>query len=75
MAIIKKRALKELNDDDVSKRLSELRLELSKEKAHIIVGGTPTSTGRVSQLRKTIAKLLTEKSNRKKGGETTGRSM
>jgi len=81
MAIIKKRALKEMNDGDIQNRINELRLELSKERAQIIVGGSPTSTGRVSQLRKTIAKLLTEtkvrqtKVKQTKGGESTGRSM
>ena len=81
MAIIKKKALKEMSNDDIHKRITELRLELAKEKAQIIVGGSPTSTGRVSQIRKTIAKLLTEDKIRKtrivkpKGGESTGRSM
>ena len=76
MAIIKKRALKEMSDDDIQKRINELRLELSKERAQIVVGGSPTSTGRVSQIRRTIAKLITESKVRKtKGGESTGRSM
>ena len=70
-----------MNDDDIQKRITELRLELSKEKAQIIVGGSPTSPGRVSEIRKTIAKLLTEAKVRKtkavkpKGGESTGRSV
>ena len=76
MAIIKKKALKEMSDDDINKRISELRLELAKERAQIIVGGTPTNAGRVSQIRKTIAKLLTKNKIRQtKGGESTGRSM
>ena len=76
MAIIKKRALKEMSDDDIHNRITELRLELAKEKAQIIIGGSPTSTGRVSQIKRAIAKLLTEtKTRQTKGGESTGRSM
>ncbi len=76
MAIIKKKILKEMSDDDIHNKTTEFRLELAKERAQIIVGGSPTSPGRVSQIRKTIAKLLTEKKIRQtKGGESTGRSM
>jgi len=81
MAILKKKALKEMSDDDIHNRITEFRLELAKEKAQVIVGGTPTNPGRVSEIRKTIAKLLTEKKLRTmkpkqmKGGESTGRSM
>ncbi len=76
MAIIQKKAIKEMSNDDIHKKITEFRLELAKEKAQIIVGGSPTSTGRVSQIRKAIAKLLTENRMRQiKGGESTGRSM
>ena len=65
MAILKKRQLKELNNDDLVKRLQELKLELVKERAQIAIGGSPSNTGRVSETRKTIAKLLTEKNKRR----------
>ena len=65
MAIMKKRQLKELNNDDLVKRLQEMKLELAKERAQIAIGGSPSNTGRVSQIRKTIAKMLTEKNKRR----------
>ena len=65
MAIMKKRQLKELNDNDMKARLQEMRLELAKERAQIAIGGSTSNTGRVSELRKTIAKLLTEKNKRR----------
>ncbi|MBU3905323.1 MAG: 50S ribosomal protein L29 [Nanoarchaeota archaeon] len=65
MSILKKRQLKELNNDDLVKRLQELKLELAKERAQIAIGGSPSNTGRVGQTRRTIAKLITEKNKRR----------
>ncbi|MDD5416358.1 MAG: 50S ribosomal protein L29 [Candidatus Aenigmarchaeota archaeon] len=64
MAAMKKKQLKELNDDDLKARLNELRLELSKGRAQIAVGGSPENTGRIRQTRKTIARILTEMKRR-----------
>jgi large subunit ribosomal protein L29 len=60
MAIIKKKQLKQMNNADLKNRLGELRLELAKEKGQIAIGGTPTNTGRVREVRRTIAKILTQ---------------
>ena len=72
MAIIRKRAMKEMSDVDLNKRLAELRLELAKENSQIGVGGSPSNIGRVKQIKKTIARILTENKKRKKGGSATG---
>jgi len=52
---------------DLINRLSELRLELAKEKGNIAIGGTPSNPGRIKEIKKTIARILTElkKSNEK----------
>ena len=68
MAIIKKKQMKESSDADLSKRLGELRLELAKEMSQIAVGGTASNPGRVREIKRTIAKILTEKKRR---GEKT----
>ena len=60
MAIIKKTQLREMNNDDIIKRLNELKLELVKDEGQIAIGGSPSSPGRVRELKKTIAKILTE---------------
>jgi len=49
-----------MSHDDMIRRLGELRLELSKDKGQIAIGGSPSNPGRVKEVRKTIAKLLTE---------------
>jgi len=66
MAIIKKKQLKELNITDVKKRLLELRLDLSKDRAQISVGGSPPNPGKTREKRRTIAKLLTLMNSKKK---------
>ncbi|OGI11934.1 50S ribosomal protein L29 [Candidatus Micrarchaeota archaeon RBG_16_36_9] len=68
MAIIKKKQIKEMSHDDLVKRLSELKLELSKDKGQIAIGGSPANPGRVKQVKKTIARILTEINRR---GEKT----
>ena len=57
-----------MNDADLIKRLNELRLELAKEKGQIAIGGSPSNPGRVREIKKTIARVLTELKRR---GEKT----
>ena len=66
MAILKKRQLKELSRIDLNKRLGELRLELAKEKGQVAIGGTPTNPGRVKEIKRTIARIITEINKRGK---------
>lgn len=60
MAIIKKKQLKEMSRPDLLNRLNDLKLELIKEKGQIALGGSPANPGRVREIRKTIARILTE---------------
>lgn len=64
MAILKKKQLREMNDADIVNRLGELRLELAKDRGQIAIGGSPSNPGRVREVRKTIAKILTEQKRR-----------
>lgn len=59
MAILRIGDIRKMETKDRHKRLSELRLELSKERANIHIGATVTSPGRVREIRKTIARMLT----------------
>ena len=68
MAIIKKRQLREMSDADIVKRKNELKLELAKDEGQIAIGGSPSNPGRVREVKKTIAKILTELNRR---GEKT----
>jgi len=57
-----------MTHDDIINRLNELKLELVKEKGQIAIGGSPSNSGRVKEIKKTIAKFLTELKRR---GEKT----
>lgn len=57
-----------MTQTDMINRLNELRLELAKERGQIAIGGTPSNPGRVKEIRKTIAKLLTELNKKTNGG-------
>jgi len=53
---------------DLLNRLNEMKLELVKEKSQIAVGGAPSNPGKVKEIKRTIAKILTELKRR---GEKT----
>jgi large subunit ribosomal protein L29 len=77
VAIIKKKALKEMTEKDLKHRLSELRLELAKEMAQVRIGGVSKSPGKIKEMRRTIARILTKLSEIKRTqktqkGERTG---
>jgi large subunit ribosomal protein L29 len=45
---------------DLINRLNELKLELAKERGQIAVGGSASNPGKVKEIKKTIARILTE---------------
>ncbi len=62
--------LKEINDmtsDDRTKKLAELRAELSRMRTMISAGGAVENPTRVRELRRTIAQILTIENENKLG--------
>ena len=59
MAILKSKKLREMNTKELDEKLKELKLELSKEIASSEVGGTVKNPGRIGEIKKTIARILT----------------
>ena len=59
MAIIRVSELRKLSPEDSQKKLSELHLELAKERANIHIGAPVSSPGRIKEIRKTIARMKT----------------
>ena len=58
MAVINKKELKSMNQEDLTIKLKDIRTELIKENAQIAVGTTPKSPGQVKQMKKTIARII-----------------
>lgn len=65
MAIERSRKLRELSEKELNDKMKELRLELSKDRAGSEIG-TVKNPGRIKEVRKTIAKILTILTERKK---------
>ncbi|MFH0829622.1 MAG: 50S ribosomal protein L29 [Candidatus Aenigmatarchaeota archaeon] len=59
MAIIRKKAMREMGREDAKKKVAELRLELAKDRAQVAVGASPVNPGKIKETRRGIARLLT----------------
>ena len=69
MAIMKKKDIRKLDQKETRKKLDELRLELSKERAKINIGASVTSPGTIRHTRRAIARILTIERERSKSLE------
>ena len=58
--------LKDLKKEDLDKRLSELKLELLKEQGNVKMGRPIKNPGKIKQIRRNIARILTIRQQRKK---------
>ncbi|MFH1445395.1 MAG: 50S ribosomal protein L29 [Nanoarchaeota archaeon] len=70
MVISRSKDLRKMNEKDLDKRLKELNLELSKERANISIGASVVSPGKIHEIRKTIARIKTIKKEKTEGKET-----
>lgn len=59
MAILTKNDFKQMNEIQLNEKLSDLRKELMKVNTQISTGTTPENPGRVREIKKTIARILT----------------
>ena len=63
---IKAKELRGMKDDELRDKLTEVRKELMKINSQIAVGTVPESPGKVRQIKKTIARMLTILNERRK---------
>jgi len=66
MAVLRTKEIRKLGEKDIDKKLNELRLELTKERANIAIGASATSPGRIREIRRAIARILTVKNEAKR---------
>ncbi len=59
MPILRLKEINDMSSDERTKKLSELRAELSRLKTMVRAGGAVENPARISELRKAIAKVLT----------------
>ncbi|MBI4894531.1 MAG: 50S ribosomal protein L29 [Candidatus Aenigmarchaeota archaeon] len=61
MAMLRTKQAREMSDKDRNSRLSEMRLDLMKETGGIRMGKPLKNTGRIGELKRSIARILTIK--------------
>jgi large subunit ribosomal protein L29 len=74
MAILRLKEISSMSSEDRTKKLSELRAELSHLRTMVSAGGAVENPTRVRELRKTIAQILTVEHEFNLGIRTTDES-
>ena len=57
--IIRSSELRDMTETDVRKKLMEVQAELMRQKGKMTSGGAPENSGRMKELRRTVARILT----------------
>ncbi|WP_424359678.1 50S ribosomal protein L29 [Methanocella sp. MCL-LM] len=65
MAILRAKDIRGMSDKDLDKQLKDLRNDLLKQHAISATGGAPENPGRIRELRRTIARILTIRKEKK----------
>ncbi|MGQ9543461.1 MAG: 50S ribosomal protein L29 [Candidatus Bathyarchaeia archaeon] len=65
MPILRKRELKQMLPEERRRKITELRTELIHLRTTVASGGTVENPGRIRELKRTIARLLTLESKEK----------
>lgn len=64
MAMLKSEEIRDLSIEEMNEKLAELRAELLRQKSMIASGGAPENPGRIKEIRRTIARILTIKTQK-----------
>ena len=64
MAILKKTEIKQMPANLINEKINDLKKELIKLNAQVATGTRPENPGRIREIKRTIAKLLTKKNTK-----------
>ncbi len=70
MAIFRSREVVQLSDVELSEQMDKLRMELIQYRGKVSAGGAPENPGRIREIKRTIARMMTEQTKRKQGNES-----
>ncbi len=73
MAILKKSKMREMADAELQNKLFEFVKELNSERGLLASGGRASNSGKLRELRKSIARIMTIQHERKLGIVRTGK--
>ena len=65
MAIIRSSEIRQFSDVELQEQMEKLRIELIQHYGKVSAGGSTENPGRIRELRRTVARLLTEKNQRR----------
>lgn len=64
MAIYRTREIHQMSDVELTEQVDKLRLELVQNYGKVSAGGATENPGHIRELRRTIARMMTEKNQR-----------
>jgi large subunit ribosomal protein L29 len=65
MAILRARDVHQLSEVELQEQMEKLRMELVQHYGKVSAGGATENPGHIGELRRTIARLMTEKNRRR----------
>ncbi|HUK39185.1 MAG TPA: 50S ribosomal protein L29 [Methanomicrobiales archaeon] len=66
MAIFRAKEVHQLSDVELQENMQKLKMELLQKYGKVSAGGAAENPGRIREIRRTIARILTEQGTRKK---------
>ncbi len=66
MAIFRAREVHQFSDVELQENLQKLRMELLQKYGKVSAGGAAENPGRIREIRRTIARMLTEQETRER---------
>lgn len=66
MAILRAKQIRGMSPKDVESKLSEIKLDLMKESGNVKMGKPTKNTGKISELKRTVARILTIRNEAKR---------
>ena len=65
MAILRARDVQQLSEVELQEQMDKLRMELIQHYGKVSAGGATENPGHIGELRRTIARLMTEQNRRR----------
>ncbi len=65
MAILRSHDVQQLSDVELQEQMEKLRMELVQHYGKVSAGGATENPGHIGELRRTIARLITEQNRRR----------
>jgi large subunit ribosomal protein L29 len=65
MALLRAQEVRQLSEIELQEQMEKLRMELVQHYGKVSAGGATENPGHIGELRRTIARLMTEKNRRR----------